>query len=133
MLIKFIFEAGDEDVTDTGGPKAKGVESSDGFPPTFTEKPKIVPNESGTLVTMRFRVRSKPKAEMQWYKGNQKIQESQKFKTKYIELGKDEYEVVLEISVTIYPEFFAWELKMLIVFRSLFFISFSHFNKYALE
>ena len=108
MLIKFIFEAGDEDVTDTGGPKAKGVESIDGFPPTFTEKPKIVPNESGTLVTMRFRA-------------------------KYIELGKDEYEVVLEISVTIYPEFFAWELKMLIVFRSLFFISFSHFNKYALE
>ena len=87
-------------MTDTGAPKAKGAEPIDGFPPTFTEKPKIVPNESGTLVTMRFRVRSKPKAEMQWYKGNQKIQEGQKFKTKYVDLGKDEYEVVLEISVS---------------------------------
>ena len=50
---------------------------------------------------MKFRVRSKPKAEMQWYKGNQKIVEGQKFKTKYIDLGNDEYEVVLEISVSI--------------------------------
>jgi len=48
---------------------------------------------------MRFKVRSKPKAEMQWYKGNQKIQEGSKFRTKYVELGNDEYEVVLEISV----------------------------------
>lgn len=97
--------AGEEDTTDAGVPKAKGLEEAgaiDGFPPTFTEKPKIVPNETGTLVTMRFRVRSKPKAEMQWYKGNQKIQEGQKFKTKYIDLGNDEYEVVLEISVSIY-------------------------------
>ena len=28
-----------------------------GIPPTFTEKPKIVPNDTGTLVTMIFRVR----------------------------------------------------------------------------
>jgi hypothetical protein len=28
----------------------------DGFPPTFTEKPRIVPNETGTLVTMKFKV-----------------------------------------------------------------------------
>ena len=73
--------------------------TEDGIPPTFTEKPKIIPNESGTLVTMKFRVRAKPKAEMQWYKGNQKIHEDSKFKSKYIELGNDEYEVLLEILV----------------------------------
>ena len=28
----------------------------DGFPPTFTEKPRIVPNETGTLVSMKFKV-----------------------------------------------------------------------------
>ena len=49
---------------------------------------------------MKFRVRSKPKAEMQWYKGNQKIRENEKFKSKYIELGNDEYEVLLEILVS---------------------------------
>jgi hypothetical protein len=52
MYIYQFFSAGDEDVTDTGAPKAKGAEPIDGFPPTFTEKPKIVPNESGTLVTI---------------------------------------------------------------------------------
>ena len=51
---------------------------------------------------MKFRVRAKPKAEMQWYKGNQKIHEDSKFKSKYIELGNDEYEVLLEILVQIF-------------------------------
>ena len=67
---------------------------------------RIIPNEVGTLVTMKFRVRSKPKAEMQWYKGNQKIHENEKFKSKYIELGNDEYEVLLEILVSSIPSYF---------------------------
>ena len=97
--------AGAENGVDQQGqsvPKADGTTAAameDGIPPTFTEKPKIIPNESGTLVTMKFRVRAKPKAEMQWYKGNQKIHEDSKFKSKYIELGNDEYEVLLEILV----------------------------------
>merc|ERR1711874_548758 len=69
---------------------------ADGFPPTFTEKPRIVPNETGTLVTMKFKVRSKPKAEMQWFKGTQKIKEGAKFAVKYNTLGNDEYEIMLE-------------------------------------
>merc|ERR1712130_236328 len=60
--------------------------------------PKIVPNETGTLVTMRFKVRSQPKAEMQWFKGSEVIKEGSKFKVKYLECGKDEWEVLLEIS-----------------------------------
>ena len=96
--------AGNENGVEEGDkiPKLDGAavaSTEDGIPPTFTEKPKIIPNESGTLVTMKFRVRAKPKAEMQWYKGNQKIHEDSKFKSKYIELGNDEYEVLLEILV----------------------------------
>merc|ERR1712226_1645235 len=72
--------------------------TGDGFPPTFTEKPRIVPNETGTLVTMKFKVRSKPKAEMQWFKGSQKIKEGAKFAVKYNTLSNDEYEIMLEIS-----------------------------------
>ena len=104
LSINFIL-AGAENGVDQQGqnvPKADGTTAAameDGIPPTFTEKPKIIPNESGTLVTMKFRVRAKPKAEMQWYKGNQKIHEDSKFKSKYIELGNDEYEVLLEILV----------------------------------
>ena len=37
---------------------------------------------------------------MQWYKGNHKIAEGAKYTSKYIELGNDEYEVLLEISVS---------------------------------
>lgn len=80
----------------TTEPKPQG----DGFPPTFTEKPRIVPNETGTLVTMKFKVRSKPKAEMQWFKGSQKIKEGPKFAVKYNTLSNDEYEIMLEISVS---------------------------------
>ena len=80
--------------------------TGDGFPPTFTEKPRIVPNETGTLVTMKFKVRSKPKAEMQWFKGSQKIKEGAKFAVKYNTLSNDEYEIMLEISVSAYVEIF---------------------------
>ena len=102
----FTFTAGNENGVDAAEavPKSEGAgaaSTEDGIPPTFTEKPKIIPNDSGTLVTMKFRVRAKPKAEMQWYKGNQKIHEDSKFKSKYIELGNDEYEVLLEILVSL--------------------------------
>ena len=82
--------------------EAKPAAGADGFPPTFTEKPRIVPNESGTLVTMKFKVRAKPKAEMQWFKGSQKIKEGSKFAVKYNTLSNDEYEIMLEISVSIF-------------------------------
>ena len=80
---------------------AKPAPGADGFPPTFTEKPRIVPNETGTLVTMKFKVRAKPKAEMQWFKGTQKIKEGNKFAVKYNTLSNDEYEIMLEISVSV--------------------------------
>ena len=43
---------------------------------------------------------AKPKAEMQWYKGSQKIKEGAKFAVKYNTLSSDEYEIMLEISVS---------------------------------
>ncbi len=45
--------------TDQGSQEVPGEVSKpvgDGFPPTFTEKPRIVPNETGTLVSMKFKV-----------------------------------------------------------------------------
>ena len=50
---------------------------------------------------MKFKVRAKPKAEMQWFKGSQKIKEGSKFAVKYNTLSNDEYEIMLEISVSI--------------------------------
>lgn len=67
-----------------------------GIPPTFTEKPKIVPNEKGTLVTLKFRIKADPKPEIQWFKGMDKIQNSAKFNQKFDALT-NEYEIALEI------------------------------------
>ncbi|XP_059091155.1 twitchin-like [Tigriopus californicus] len=89
------FDTGDDEEDEQ---RAPGDMMSDGLPPTFTEKPRIIPNPTGTLVTMKFRIKSRPKSEMQWYKGNHKIKEGSKFRSKYIEIGEDEYEIILEIN-----------------------------------
>merc|ERR1712018_769299 len=69
-----------------------------GVPPTFTEKPKIVPNEKGTLVTLKFRIKADPKCEIQWFKGMDKINDSAKFSQKFTTLKEtNEYEIALEI------------------------------------
>merc|ERR1712038_1024981 len=103
--INLNFETGDDQQPPAPEPAKKKstaeppkAPADGGFPPTFTEKPRIVPNESGTLVTMKFKVRAKPKAEMQWFKGSQKIKEGSKFAVKYNTLSNDEYEIMLEIS-----------------------------------
>merc|ERR1712223_2188402 len=102
--INLNFETGDDQQPPPEPTKKKSTAeppkppADGGFPPTFTEKPRIVPNESGTLVTMKFKVRAKPKAEMQWFKGTQKIKEGPKFAVKYNTLANDEYEIMLEIS-----------------------------------
>ena len=48
-----IFLAGDDEEE---GEMPGAEETLDGIPPTFTEKPRIIPNDTGTLVTMRFKV-----------------------------------------------------------------------------
>merc|ERR1712045_183936 len=63
-----------------------------------TEKPKIVPNEKGTLVTLKFRIKGDPKPEIQWFKGMDKITNSVKYSQKYTALSAtNEYEIALEI------------------------------------
>merc|ERR1712038_692637 len=88
------FETEDE----TGKVEAATDAGVSGIPPTFTEKPKIVPNEKGTLVTLKFRIKADPKPEIQWFKGMDKIQDSAKFSQKFTTLKEsNEYEIALEI------------------------------------
>ena len=56
-----------------------------------------MPNEKGTLVTLKFRIKADPKPEIQWFKGSDKIQNSAKFQQKYTTLSNNEYEIALEI------------------------------------
>ena len=57
-----------------------------------------MPNEKGTLVTLKFRIKADPKPEIQWFKGMDKIQDSAKFSQKFTTLKEsNEYEIALEI------------------------------------
>ncbi|KAJ8886788.1 hypothetical protein PR048_013000 [Dryococelus australis] len=68
-----------------------------GFAPSFVEKPRIIPNETGTLITMRCKCKAKPKPTVTWYRGTTVVKESSKIKMKIKEKEEDAYELTLEI------------------------------------
>lgn len=74
-----------------------GAEDANGFAPSFTEKPKIIPNESGTLITMKCVCKAKPEPEVTWYRGQNKVAETAKIAIKSKKIDEDIYELTLEI------------------------------------
>lgn len=54
----------------------KANENDRGFAPSFVEKPKIIPNKLGTLITMKCRCRSKPKPTVKWMRKKQEVKSS---------------------------------------------------------
>jgi hypothetical protein len=57
-----------------------------------------VPNEKGTLVTLKYSIKADPKPEIQWFKGMDKISDSAKFSQKFTTLKEaNEYGIALEI------------------------------------
>ena len=61
------------------------------------EKPKIVPNDKGTLVTLKFKIKAQPDPEVQWFKGANLIQNSAKYQEKFQTSEKVNHDVALEI------------------------------------
>lgn len=59
------------------------------------EKPRIIPNEDGTLITMRCVCKAKPAAEVTWYRGTTVIKASSKIEIKSSDMGEDVYELLL--------------------------------------
>ncbi|KAM3957310.1 projectin protein bent isoform 8-T9 [Aphomia sociella] len=76
----------------------QGGDDENGFAPSFVEKPRIIPNEDGTLITMRCVCKAKPAAEVTWYRGTTVIKASSKIELKSTEMGEDIYELVLLLS-----------------------------------
>lgn len=76
-----------------------GGEDANGFAPSFIEKPRIIPNESGTLITMKCRCKAKPAPVVTWYRGQEVVKESSKISIKSSSTEEDIYELVLEIKV----------------------------------
>lgn len=78
----------------------KGGEDPNGFAPSFVEKPRIIPNDAGTLITMKCRCKSKPAPVVTWYREKDVVEETSRIKIKSSTTEEDIYELVLEIKVT---------------------------------
>lgn len=76
-----------------------GGDNGTGFAPSFVEKPKIIPNESGTLITMKCKCKANPKPVVTWYRGTTVVKESSKIKMIVVNKEEDIYEMSLEIKV----------------------------------
>lgn len=72
-------------------------ENDRGFAPSFVEKPKIIPNKLGTLITMKCRCRSKPKPTVKWMRKKQEVKSSNKVALEVKTVDEDTYELTLNI------------------------------------
>lgn len=86
-------------MNDSHGATGGDEEPIDGIAPTFIEKPQIIPNETGTLITMKCKCRAKPAPTVTWFKETSQVTESSRIKMKCTSLENDTYELVLEIKV----------------------------------
>lgn len=68
-----------------------------GIAPTFIEKPKITPNATGTLITMRCRCKANPKPEVTWFRGTTQVKESSRVAMKIKDVDDDIFDLILEI------------------------------------
>jgi hypothetical protein len=79
--------------------RVTGGDDAAGFAPSFVEKPKIIPNADGSLITMKCKCRAKPKPSVAWFKGTTTVTETSKIKIVCVDLGEDIYELSMEITV----------------------------------
>jgi len=68
-----------------------------GIAPTFIEKPKITPNSSGTLITMRCRCKANPEPQVTWFRGATQLSASGRLTMKSVKVDEDVYDLILEI------------------------------------
>nr|CAD7443489.1 unnamed protein product [Timema bartmani] len=73
-----------------------------GFAPSFVEKPRIIPNETGTIITMKCKCKAKPQPVVTWYRGTTIVKESSKIKIRSLDKEDDSYELTLEIQAASY-------------------------------
>lgn len=95
----------------------KGGDDPNGYAPSFVEKPRIIPNEAGTLITMKCRCKSKPAPVVTWYREKDVVQETSKIKIKSSSTEEDIYELVLEIKVKTNDTFLACDLYIQCSFK----------------
>lgn len=71
----------------------------EGYAPSFVDKPRIIPNDTGTLITMKCKCKAKPKPSVTWYRGTNVVKETSKITIKAVDNGDDTYDLIMEIQV----------------------------------
>ncbi len=77
------------------------VNDVDGIAPKAVEKPKIIPAEDGSYVTMMARIIAKPKPTVTWYHGANVIQANPRIEIRMDSIGDDLYLLTLKIKAPI--------------------------------
>lgn len=75
--------------------------NANGFAPTFVEKPRIIANPSGTLITMKCLCKAKPQPTVTWFRGQEEVAAKLNKITINNNLTENDiYELIMEIKVT---------------------------------
>jgi len=70
--------------------KGKGV--PEGYAPIFIDKPTIIPNERGTMITMKVRVKAKPEPTVEWFKDEAQLVEAKRLVIKSHKVTSEMFE-----------------------------------------
>lgn len=70
---------------------------ADDFAPSFTQKPQLRQEDDGNRLVFECQLLSKPKPEIQWYRGETLLKEDSRTKFKIQSIGSDKYFVVLDL------------------------------------
>ncbi|KAK4328937.1 hypothetical protein Pmani_000687 [Petrolisthes manimaculis] len=70
----------------------KGKAVPEGFAPTFLDKPSIIPNETGTMITMKVRCKAKPQPTVEWFKNGVKVEEAKRLVIKEHKVTSEMFE-----------------------------------------
>ena len=70
----------------------------DDIPPTFTKKPKILPEDDGDRLVFVCELFSKPPPSTSWFRNETKLDENERTKFRIEEIGSNKFRVFLELN-----------------------------------
>merc|ERR1711970_145858 len=70
----------------------EGQAVPEGFAPTFLDKPSIIPNETGTMITMKVRCKARPQPTVEWFKDGVRIETAKRLTIKEHKVSEEMFE-----------------------------------------
>ena len=78
-----------------------GVAKGDQIPPSVIEKPRIIKDDSKKTVRIEVRMKSKPEAQIVWFREKQSLSNGKKYKIETRKEADNSYLHILEILVSL--------------------------------